>query len=132
MITKMLILQVFPLAYLLMERKTDLTYSELFSQLDRFILGEVKEVMTDYEAALRKAIKKAFPATSLSGCFFHFGQAVYRRGRALQLPDFQQGSTALKMAMALPLLPPDFINEGIDLSSWVTMNFPIIYKNRNR
>lgn len=98
-----------------MEKKSEAAYTKVFQELKKFVLGDVVHVMTDYESALRNAIRKMFPATAIHGCFFHFGQAVYRKGRALQLPEFSLGSIALKMAMALPLLPANKIDEGIDL-----------------
>lgn len=98
-----------------MEKKTEAAYDKVFEVLEKFVLGSVKNVMTDYEVALRNAIRSAYPNTSIHGCFFHFGQAVYRKGRALQLPSFTLGSNALKMAMALPLLPAENIDEGIDI-----------------
>lgn len=106
---------MFPLAYILMEKKSEAAYIKLFEELKKFVLGEVINVMTDYETALRNSIRKIYPGTSIHGCFFHFGQAVYRKGRALQLPLYSLGNMALRMAMALPLLPVNDIDKGIDL-----------------
>lgn len=36
-------------------------------------------VMTDYEAAMRQAVRQVFRATLLKGCWFHYARAVYMK-----------------------------------------------------
>ncbi len=40
---------------------------------------DVANWLTDFEQAAIQAIAEVFPGCSLTGCFFHFGQALYRR-----------------------------------------------------
>ena len=44
-----------------------------------------KVILTDYEQALRKAIKQAFPSAKLSGCFFHYIKSIWNKARKLSL-----------------------------------------------
>ena len=38
-----------------------------------------KKVVIDFEAAVRNAIRKMQPDTEIQFCFFHLGQAVWRK-----------------------------------------------------
>lgn len=69
----------FPLAYVLMERKDFKSYMTVFTELKKLLPSmKVEECMSDYEAATRKAILEQFPGVRLSGCWFHYVQAIMR------------------------------------------------------
>lgn len=111
---------VYPMMYAIMEKKTEKAYFKVFEILKTFLgATEVNTSMTDYETALRKAIKKVYPQTLIKGCFFHYKKAVSRRIRKLGLdnPDRTPGTidTGLKYAANLALLPETAIADGIAL-----------------
>jgi hypothetical protein len=39
---------------------------------------EPRVIKSDFEFALMKSLQSTFPSTTLSGCYFHYGQAVFR------------------------------------------------------
>lgn len=80
---------------------------QLVPQLEQ----NVEFIMSDYEMAAIKSLSNKFPKAKLSGCWFHFNQAVLRKWRKLELSHAPQ--TILSMTMALPLLPPDMFNEAL-------------------
>lgn len=68
--------------------------------------------ITDYETALRNALNKVYPATKLTGCWFHYCQALRRfvAKKDSQLLQYMQYNSAdarqiFHYFMALPLLP---------------------------
>lgn len=74
----------YPLAYILMEKKDFKSYMTVFNELKIMLPSmNVINCMTDYEAATRKAIKEQFPTSRISGCFFHYVQAIQRRANGL-------------------------------------------------
>lgn len=74
----------YPLAYILMERKDYSSYMHEFDKLKELIPSiNVVNCMSDYEAAIRKCIKKQFPESRISGCFFHYVQAINKSAKNL-------------------------------------------------
>ncbi|KAJ6649210.1 hypothetical protein Bhyg_04444, partial [Pseudolycoriella hygida] len=58
----------YPLAYVLMEKRTFTAYDSIFSKLKLLMpSAEVVKLMTDYEAAARKALRINYPDARLSG-----------------------------------------------------------------
>ncbi|XP_063216682.1 uncharacterized protein LOC134527704 isoform X2 [Bacillus rossius redtenbacheri] len=73
-------------------------------------------LMSDFKPALRSAFRRVFPNVSVKGCWFHYAQAIFRRAQQLGMARTirsETGETALKMLMALPLLPTDKIISGV-------------------
>lgn len=80
---------------------------------------EPTKFMSDYEGALRKAIRHVYPACELSGCLFHLTQAA--RKKASQIPGFfgavtrdEKLNQLYHKFMALPLLPAGCIVEAFN------------------
>lgn len=78
-----------------------------------------ESIMSDFELAMRRAIKEIFPQTKQLTCWFHFCQAAKKR--AMQRPqlvqhllygdNFEAKSIYYKL-LSLPLLPAkDIVNE---------------------
>jgi transposase-like protein len=57
-----------------MKSKSEAAYINVFKRLKEEFNVEVASAMTDYEYALRSAIKKVYPDAELLGCWFHFCQ----------------------------------------------------------
>lgn len=96
-----------------MSRKTRRAYEHLFKYLKNNIinLGNGKSIMTDFECAMRNALRAVFPQIKLNCCWFHFTQAAKKR--AMQTPQLipflLQNKDAREIyykLLSLPLLPP--------------------------
>lgn len=103
-----------------MERKTFTSYDAIFHHLKLLMPSvEVSKLMTDYEAATRKALKKHFPNARISGCFFHYVQAMVKNTKRFGLRKDERFADAIKKLCHLALLPNEFVMKGfenIDLS----------------
>lgn len=109
--------KVFPIIYVLMDRKTEKAYKAVFNFIDAkiFDLTGTKRFYTDFEMAIRNALKKKYKHSKFSTCHFHFAQAV--RKRATQINGFidfiTENDAARKIyykLIYLPLLPPENID----------------------
>lgn len=107
-------------------------YKEIFSFLrDELSLTPTK-VMSDYERAIRLAVKDVWPRSSISGCNFHFCQALRRRV-ATKHPEIvrlmrykNSAKVALRMFMRLSLLPNEKdIKKGIKAIELYQKHFKI-------
>eukprot|EP00057_Strongylocentrotus_purpuratus_P029385 XP_011683859.1 PREDICTED: uncharacterized protein LOC100890943 [Strongylocentrotus purpuratus] len=100
-----------PLAYVLMSSKRKAAYRGAFQDLKSALPGPaaVEEIMIDFEAALWKVLPRCFPQARLSGCNFHWKQAVFRKIQALGLAAMytrdEEKRLLLQQVMALPFLP---------------------------
>ena len=80
-----------PLAYIIMTGKTEVDYTASFNELKMLIKNtsgqdcQIKTAMCDFELALRNSLKRVFDGIELSGCWFHYCQAIYRRVGKLKL-----------------------------------------------
>lgn len=74
-------LQVFPFAWILMDRRTRAAYEAVFKFIDENVLalGNVVSFTSDFERAMRNALKKLYPSIKRFTCHFHYTQALKRR-----------------------------------------------------
>lgn len=71
---------VLPFIFVLMSRKCKEAYEAVFNYIDTHII-KIKgaaSFTTDYELAMRKALKIFSPSSAFYACYFHFCQAVKR------------------------------------------------------
>lgn len=75
--------------------------------------------MTDFEMALRNALRKIYKLAKVCGCFFHFTQAI--RKRASQMTGFYEhmrckpdAETVFYKLNMLPLLREDMIESALE------------------
>ena len=65
--------------------------------------------MIDFERAALNALEQNFPTTELQGCFFHFGQAIWRQIQALGFQHRYQNedefAVIMKQFRALTFVP---------------------------
>ena len=76
--------EFFSCAYCVLPDKTSKTYKIIFDKLKEILLSKcdelkVKEIMSDFEAALMNQLKLTFNWTLIKGCWFHFNQAIIRK-----------------------------------------------------
>ena len=66
-------LQVFPVGYALMSRKTEAAYASVLKTMFENLLPSLRpsNLMSDFETALQNVLKHIFPDATVNGCFFH-------------------------------------------------------------
>ncbi|KAJ6647973.1 hypothetical protein Bhyg_03198 [Pseudolycoriella hygida] len=107
--------QCYPLAYIFMETKTFSAYDTVFQNLKLLMTSvEVAKLMTDYEAASRKALKKHYPNARMSGCFFHYVQAIVKSTKRFGLRSDERFKDTIKHLCVLALLPNDYVIQGFE------------------
>ena len=63
-----------------------------------FDLANIKFCMSDFEPAILGAMTMAFPAATAKGCWFHYGQAIYRKASELGLsPSYKKKGVVYKI-----------------------------------
>lgn len=96
----------YPLAYVLMKKCIFTAYDTIFSNIKLLMPSVVvAKLMTDYEAAARKALRISFPDARLAGCFFHYAQAIYKYAHKCNLLDDAKFKLAVRKVSVLALLP---------------------------
>lgn len=106
----------YPLAFILMKKKTYYSYKVFFAkQKLLFPSRDITNFMADYEAATRKALKSEFPRARISGCYFHYVKAINKASRRFGLSKDVKFETAIQKVSALALLPNEFISKGFEI-----------------
>ncbi|XP_055308055.1 uncharacterized protein LOC129572155 [Sitodiplosis mosellana] len=108
--------KVFPFVYVLMSRKTQATYEHVFRYIDEniFQLRGVASYTSDYEVAMRNALRVLDPSVKRFACYFHYTQAVKRRawqtaGLVELIRSNPRARSVYHRMQCLPLLPAEFI-----------------------
>jgi hypothetical protein len=100
-----------------MTDKSEESYHSLFNTLAAHNLDPLT-VMSDFEKAAQNALQAAFPNATISGCFFHLGQCVFRKVQELGLQrrymEDADLRTQVKLLPALALLPPADVIAAFD------------------
>lgn len=101
-----------------MTRRTIAAYVALFRYIERNVCSlDPSSFMSDYEVALRKALRTCFPGVPTRACWFHFKQAVRRNVAkmplfAAEIKEDQHKYRLYDKFLALPLLPHVHIDTG--------------------
>ena len=77
-----------PLSFWLMTRRQKLDYVAILETINTSFSSnnESERVILDFKAALWRAFETVFPQVKLTGCSFHFTQAIFRH---VQMPGLQ-------------------------------------------
>ncbi|KAG0439313.1 hypothetical protein DMUE_2517, partial [Dictyocoela muelleri] len=114
----------FPLFYCFLDNKRYETYEMILGRIvcklqDYGISLIPATVLLDLEEASFKAISSIFPNAEIKGCYFHFGQAIWRKCVNLGFKTLYSNNPGIrkvvKLIMALPLVPFSHIDEGWNL-----------------
>lgn len=102
-----------PLFYALMSNRKKETYEILFS----LVKSQIKDwnpnyFTSDFEEAAMSAICAIFPQISIHGCYYHFNNAIWKKGRELNLTKNKTLRRQVALSAVLPLLPEERIFEG--------------------
>lgn len=104
-----------------MSKKSTKAYTAVFEYIEKNIMKlQPVSFTTDYETAMRNALRKIYAAVELIACWFHYTQALRRRCAALPnfFPYLRAKPDLMKIyykMLAVPLLPPDKIREAVDM-----------------
>lgn len=93
--------------FIQLTRKTQAAYTHLFKNLDAKWKLRPATITTDFERAMRNALKKQYPDAKLISCWFHFTQAIFKRAKKISgfLKFLKSDDTAKKLFRKFSLLP---------------------------
>ncbi|XP_033250714.1 uncharacterized protein LOC117189746 isoform X2 [Drosophila miranda] len=120
--------KITPFVFVLMTRKTELCYQHLFTYIDSNICClKGASFISDYEKAMRNALKGLHPNMNFYACWFHFTQACKKNAK--QSTGFENTLKCNKKAymlfmkfLHLPLLPESKIVEAFNLLKGEAIN----------
>ncbi|KAL1461324.1 hypothetical protein WDU94_013231 [Cyamophila willieti] len=112
---------VYPVLYALMEDRTAASYRTILEYLSTHVEGfqPPGALMADFELAIRAAFRQMWPDIAISGCHFHYCQALWKKATSYRNIRYEllRGGTCLKLLYnlmkVLPLLPATLIREGM-------------------
>ena len=109
-----------PCVFALLTGKSEDIYKKLVSELKDGALKnsfELKptQLTIDFEQAVIGAFKYHFPRIEVSGCFFHFGQSLFRKvveiGLKVQYQEDENLKKYVKKIISLALVPRDKVQD---------------------
>lgn len=108
-----------PLVYVLTTNKQQETYEEVFEVLKRLEpTRNPTDITVDFEMAVMNAIRKHFELAEIHGCYFHFGQNIWRKVQevGLQSEYAKNADFALqiRLLIALAYVPPESVFESYE------------------
>lgn len=86
-------------------------YVRLFDAIKTKLLVTIDFYKCDYEAAQHNGFKTVFPESELTGCYFHFNKAVWKKGKELNVTATREGQV-VRLTANLPLLPTINISDA--------------------
>jgi len=114
-------LKQLPLCFVLMTRRKARDYRTLLRTLIRLLPEtKVQEIVSDFEAALWRAVKEVFDDTvKHRGCAFHWSQSVWRHLQELGLTVRYKSDDAVRRfcrkIFALQLLPEEHMVDALNV-----------------
>lgn len=77
----------FPVCFILFVNKTEYSYVNAFTKLKELTICNFRNIIIDFEMALKNAIMKVFVCANVFGCTFHFGKSVLEKLKKLHMYD---------------------------------------------
>ena len=110
---------VIPSIYALLPNKTRHTYDRMWSEIKNLHAGlNPRRIMSDFEKAAIDSVKTALPNVSVTGCYFHLGQSLWRKvqdlGHREQYVEDEEFRLKCKSLLALAFLPPDEVIDAFE------------------
>ncbi|QQP52192.1 Uncharacterized protein FKW44_004253 [Caligus rogercresseyi] len=102
-----------PLVYCITNNRNEETYSIIFNFIKNKEIVPIS-ITIDFERAAINEIKNVFPEAKIYGCFFHFGQCLWRKLQGLGLQNWYKNENnqhIIKKFQALAFLPPDTVHD---------------------
>lgn len=106
-----------PLLYVMMSGRKARDYFAVLQFVKNLLPDDshLEGFVMDYEQALWRATRRCFPTVKITGCVFHWGQAVWRHVQNLGLATTyqrDQGTNSfIRKLLALPFLPASHIKD---------------------
>lgn len=104
---------IVPLMYALLTKRNKENYKKLFqiikSKVPHF---NPTKFTLDFEQAAMAAIRDIFPTAQIKGCYFHFSQAVWKKGKEFNLTKCQETRKTVAHSALLPLIPKYKISDA--------------------
>ena len=128
-------LQTLPFAYVLMTHRNrkiyDASLRHILDELKKHNPGasidQIELVISDFEPAILGSMGSAFPNARPHGCWFHYGQAIFRKRQEFGLQQEYQKKGVIylivKQLIALALLPENEIFQGFSVYFEFLMNY---------
>lgn len=97
-------------------RKTK-TYKAVFEYIEKNVFKlKPTEIITDWEAGMRNALRFCYPSAILRGCWYHYCAAIRKKflklGLHFLLVSDYNARFIKQQIMSLPLLPPENFETG--------------------
>lgn len=102
---------VVPIIFFLLPNKTQSTYERMFSIIKYHFGIYIRRFKCDYEIAQINAFQMVFSDADLTGCYYHFSKAVWRKSVKLNVTNTKEGREITRLSANLPLLPSTYIHE---------------------
>lgn len=106
-----------------MESKCVPSYEQVFNYIENHLIKLSPQLIhSDYEASLVRALRNVYPRAKITGCWFHYCQALrkhFRYGKQNEMFRNLMNNSELynlyKKLLSLPLLPAERISEGFEI-----------------
>lgn len=100
-----------------MTKKTTAIYADVLRFIEKKIFKmKPAEFITDFEPAMRKAIRIRYRKAIIRGCWYHYSAAIRKKmleQKLFGLIKWNHKARIIKVMMqGLPLLPPEEFNAG--------------------
>ena len=123
-----------------MKTKQTKSYINIFENLKTLLLEnniqiDFKKIiiMSDFEKALRNAIRICFPQSTLIGCYFHYLKAIYGKFKKYGLIQKKEFKYIYKILFIFKLYPFMYRNDQIEILKYVIDKFIVDgEKSRNK
>lgn len=97
--------------YALLPNKLQITYERLFQLIKQHLDITINKIKCDFEIGITNALKKVFPDILISGCYYHFHNAIWRKAKALNITDTKESRSIIRICANFPLLPSTHYSE---------------------
>ncbi|XP_063708209.1 uncharacterized protein LOC134836871 [Culicoides brevitarsis] len=114
--------QNYPIVFIVLTVKSHSIYSAIFAYLKEQIPLSPSNIFSNYDSDMISALSQTFPEATCRLYYFHYTSAVLHRMRLLKMLKQNKGyvTSAIKMLLVLPLLPANYIRNGLlAIKKWV-------------
>ena len=123
-----------PLAFVMMSCRRKRDYTAIFQHIKEIVPNtNLIRLITDFESAIWNGAREVFLNITISGCNFHWGQALWRKiqelGLAVSYRLVGSVNEYLKLIFALPFIPEDehIVPPFIEIAAHATPDYkPLI------
>ncbi|XP_071949439.1 uncharacterized protein [Antedon mediterranea] len=120
-----------PMLFAIMSGKRRQDYTAVLRSVLRIVpVASVVKVVADFEASMWQSLREVLPNIDMTGCLFHYTQAIFRKVQevGLQRAYMEEPNTRLfvRQLMALPVLPVEHVPAVFRRLEQVAGNSPLM------